>query len=300
MGHAFAAVNPKASQLNRHYIAWEDTSGYYLASFGGDEKVRGTECVNVRTTSDDKSMSLEAWMKSDGELTEIHQRPLSVNEYHPRIYRPGAQEAIYRYQPGTVIEQSAVAIEVLLDRMQQLFRVVEPDATNLAVFGHEIRNLLLLACMEVEASWAAVLNANTYPHSRMTTKDYVKLCGPLHLAEYGLMLTSYPMFPPMRPFFGWDQSNPTVSLPWYDAYNRTKHNREKHFSAATLENALNAVAGAVIMFFAQFGRCDVEHDWAFLPRWPLFQIHGRPSFLADEWYLLCANGQLITGVKYPF
>ena len=36
-------------------------------------------------------------------------------------------------------------------------------------------------------------------------------------------------------------------------YNRTKHNRERSLSAATLQYAVQAVGAAVVMLYAQFG-----------------------------------------------
>ena len=42
-----------------------------------------------------------------------------------------------------IVEASAVSIDVLvIDRMNHIFRVVEPSVSNLGAFGHEVRNLL--------------------------------------------------------------------------------------------------------------------------------------------------------------
>jgi predicted HAD superfamily hydrolase len=42
-------------------------------------------------------------------------------------------------------------------------------------------------------------------------------------------------------------------LSWYDAYNKTKHDREDNLNVGTLDNAVKAVGAAVAMFYAQFG-----------------------------------------------
>jgi hypothetical protein len=42
-------------------------------------------------------------------------------------------------------------------------------------------------------------------------------------------------------------------LSWYDAYNKTKHDREDNLNVGTLDNAVKAVGAAVVMFYAQFG-----------------------------------------------
>ncbi len=148
--------------------------------------------------------------------------------------------------------QSFVALKILLTKMQDIFETVEPGPLNLQAHGHKIRELLLLAAMEVEASWVAVLKANGYVGDRLTTNDYVKLLGPMLLDSYSLTLKSCPGFPTAAPFKGWNAQMPTKSLGWYDAYNQTKHNREECLHVATLERAVNAVQAAAIMFLAQF------------------------------------------------
>ena len=79
--------------------------------------------------------------------------------------------------------QSFVALKLLLAKMQDIFETVEPGPSNLQTYGHKIRELLLLAAMEVEASWTAVLKANGYVRDRFTTNDYVKLLKPMPTAS---------------------------------------------------------------------------------------------------------------------
>jgi hypothetical protein len=148
--------------------------------------------------------------------------------------------------------QSFVALKLLLTKMQDVFETIEPTQKNLEGYGHKIRELLLLAAMEVEASWAAVLKANGYTKQRMTTADYVKLRAPMLLDSFSLTLRSYTDFPSFSPFKGWNAQSPTQSLDWYDAYNRTKHNREECLDVATLQRAVHAVGGVAVMFAAQY------------------------------------------------
>lgn len=53
------------------------------------------------------------------------------------------------------------------------FQTVEPTSANQSTYGHRVRELLLISCMEVEASWAAVLRENGHVRTRYTTTDYV-------------------------------------------------------------------------------------------------------------------------------
>ena len=126
--------------------------------------------------------------------------------------------------------------------MEDVFETVEPSQSNLTAYGHKIREILLLAAMEVEASWAAVLKVNNHPGSRFSTNDYVKLLQPMLLDSFKLTLRSYPKFPAIIPFKGWNPQSPTKSLDWYDAYNQTKHDREAHLSTAGMYGDLQGIA----------------------------------------------------------
>ncbi len=184
------------------------------------------------------------------------------SEYKPgtayrRISLPGGN--LHKTIDEKVITQSFVALKLLVTKMQDVFETVEPAQMNLQTYGHKIRELLLLAAMEVETSWAAVLRANNYAGNRFTTKDYVKLLAPMLLDSFSLNLRSYPEFPTITPFKGWTAQSPTQSLDWYDAYNQTKHNREECLGLATLDRAVNAVGAAAVMFYAQFGYI-FQHD----------------------------------------
>jgi hypothetical protein len=64
--------------------------------------------------------------------------------------------------------QSFIALKLLLTKMQDVFETVEPGELNLQTYGHKIRELLLLAAMEVEASWAAALKAKEPLHKSAT------------------------------------------------------------------------------------------------------------------------------------
>lgn len=155
---------------------------------------------------------------------------------YKRIFWPFATSgSLHKTIDTSARTQSFVALKLLLTKMLDIFESIEPADNNLQVYGHKVRELLLLAAMEVEASWTAVLKANEYSSiSHLTTTDYVKLLAPMLLDSYRVKLTSYPSFPPFAPFENWRADAPTQSLGWYNAYNSTKHNREVHLNAATL------------------------------------------------------------------
>lgn len=203
---------------------------------------------------------LKAWI-----LTTFSDQNPQESTYVPgtayrRIVWPQSTPcSLYKLIDEATVTQSFTALKLLLAKMQDLFEYIEPVPANADAYGHKVRELLLLAAMEVEASWAAVLKVNGYVRAKASTKshlntqDYVKLLKPMLLDSYDLRLKSYPDLPAFAPFRGWNEQAPTQSLGWYGAYNLTKHNREEFLKSATLEHAIQAVCAATIMFYAQFG-----------------------------------------------
>jgi hypothetical protein len=72
--------------------------------------------------------------------------------------------------------------------------------------------------------------------------EYVVLRDAMKLDEYAITFPAYPWLEAIVPFKGWGSTTkPSRDLPWYDAYNAVKHNREKEFERATLQHAFSAV-----------------------------------------------------------
>lgn len=73
--------------------------------------------------------------------------------------------------------------EVLICDLKKVAQCVSPDPSNLLAWGTDIRNLLIVACTEVESQMKGVMKANgarpTFKH--FTTVDYVKLLKPMRL-----------------------------------------------------------------------------------------------------------------------
>ena len=52
-----------------------------------------------------------------------------------------------------------------------------------------------------------------------------------------------------RPFLAWADNK---QLPWYAAYNKTKHDRHSQFEQATFEHLIDACCGLLVLLSAQF------------------------------------------------
>lgn len=232
------------------------------------------------------------WFEPEGQ-NPFHKAGLQPGEYYPRIARPIEQHPHEApgWSPGARDEEDVIAIArsqltVLTRQLDRICQTVHPTARTFGTFGHDIRNLLIIACTEAEAHWRGVLTANSVRKSRYTTKDYVGLLRAMKLDEYAVTFPSYPWLEALQPYKGWGSTGkPTQDLKWYDSYNAVKHNREAEFERATLRHVFEAVSACVIMMAAQFGlrdgigqRSEVQSFFQFsaVPEWSPSNVYIFP------------------------
>ncbi len=196
---------------------------------------------------------------------------LPPGHFHPRIFRHSTN-AFGQFRRRGVdwgwppVNEPAMIMALrqlkgLHAELSRVYRYIEPSGQeNLNAYGLEVRQLLILACTEVESLWKGALEENGVSVLRLDTSTYVKLKDPLRLSEYTLSLPLYPGVDPVSPFREWDGDKPTQSLRWYDAYNAVKHHGEKNLARATVLHATEAVVAAVILVQAQFGPTELFED----------------------------------------
>ena len=220
--------------------------------------------------------------------------------YHRRIARPVLSiDARTLWLPDNTEEQRYIIsaqnqLASLIDDLRSICRVVQPAPATLGVYGHEIRNLLILAATEVEMHWRGILSANGRT-GKFNTNDYVALADVLGLRGFTAHFHPCPDIGPVAPFAGWNRANPTGSLPWYAAYNGVKHNREGEFEQASLGNAFGVIAACAVLLVAQFGEraltpelrrfVDVE-----APDWPIEEVYLDPQ--GEEGWMACPHPAL--------
>jgi hypothetical protein len=236
-----------------------------------------------------------AWERPDGSLP-IHRLTLAPGHYFPRIARsiiqgPPSFTKQQSWQPSLANNENAIAsarlqLSTLVRHLERISETVYPEESNLEAYGYDIRNLLILACTEVESHWRAVLKANgvSKDKDRWTTCDYVGLGDAMKLNEFAISFPDYPWIKPVAPFKDWDRGHPTRTLPWYDAYNAAKHDRENQLARATLRFAFDAVAACAIIIMAQFGEVfGFDLSITGRPR-TFFWIRSGPAWdLADHY-----------------
>lgn len=149
-----------------------------------------------------------------------------------------------------------------------------------------------MVCTEVEAQLRGIYLANFSVSEKekkgLSTQRYFALNGAMQLNSYEVTFTSFPWLGSFAPFKDWNQTNPTASLPWYNRYNQTKHDREAHFEVATLEAVFHAIAALAIILKAQYGQGgpnwgQIETFVAFLrePFWAT-EEHYSPPLISGE------------------
>lgn len=143
------------------------------------------------------------------------------------------------------------AFLLLLKDLQELFDYIEPADKNLLCYSYRVHALLLRACVEVEANCKAILKENGYSKSGdMNMGDYRKIDKTHLLSLYQVKAPSWSGSQGLRtPFLAWSTGG---SLPWYQAYNTTKHDRHTEFEEATFGHLIDACCGVLVLLSAQF------------------------------------------------
>ena len=234
-------------------LAYE-TATHFVHIFGFDTGL-WTVCDVFAT--EQAQGTLQDWVVRVFGATQIEDILLDVGHTVEGAWRPGLYFQDDTLQGLQVSNSDARRAEqsllLLVQRLDELLLFIEPSPTTLNTHSHKARELLILACTEIENYWQDYLR-RAGQSGTFTTNDYVKLMGPLYLSEYEISLPRYNVIAPIRPFLGWaPKPGPTQTLPWYNDYNKTKHDRTINFEAASLLNCINAVAAAAIMFAIKFG-----------------------------------------------
>lgn len=128
-------------------------------------------------------------------------------------------------------------------------RYVELSSANMSTYSIEFAHLLFAAASEVDVVakllcrvLAPSLPCHNIEHYRGIMSDEIPdlAATQVLVPRYGLTLT---------PWQNWEGgTNPD----WWRSYNNVKHKRDVHYSEATLKNALNSLAGLMILSFYHY------------------------------------------------
>lgn len=285
----FSAVNDKNEDLGVWRV--DDNYAHKIGIPNAEKSANAHFYIKEgQSLHDAMAEQLKTWFAQKKPIS-IKEMELKPGQYYKRIARPNDQHpndkhGIYSKNNSNYNEQiasSRVQLISLISKLNLIFQTVHPTDDNLNAYGHEIRNILILACTEVEAQLKGILETNGYKKERYNTNDFIKVLPAMKLDEYYIKMPSYPSIKHSNPFKDWNSENPTQSLVWYDAYNKTKHDRENNFSNANLKNAIDAVCAVFILFFTQYGANEIR-KWS-SEITSFFQLEETPNWCVTETYI---------------
>jgi len=217
-------------------------------------------------------------------IKDVHKNH-SPGEYFPRSIRDAAQLCHYISPPpfsNDDLLSEVRSFSSISSSLVRVFDYIEPEKSNLKTYGNKLREILILACTEVEYLWLKFLQENSYPNKKSySTMDYIKCLPHLKLSEYEVEFINFPSLGIFKPFSGWNDKQATKSLSWYDAYNAVKHNRGANMFNATLEAAINSIAAIRVLLKAQYGFSELE-GVINMPNIDAFKITSNPTWNINE------------------
>ena len=203
-----------------------------------------------------KAVSFFLWNHCESvspDIVEFSQNPFKGGTYYPRINRDYSNLHKFQIRGSSFVDELRAYYNIV-ESMEDIFKVVEPVVENSKAYGHRIREVLTIACTEVEYLLLRALKDNGYKEkSQYRTTDYVTLLPIYSLGEYEVEVKMHPRLGRISPFKDWNPEKATKSLFWYDAYNSSKHDRGGFFQNASIEAMVNSVAAIHILLEAQYG-----------------------------------------------
>ncbi len=143
------------------------------------------------------------------------------------------------------------AFLIILKDYTNLLDYIEPADKNLQTYSFRVHELLLRACTEFEANCVAILTENGYAKAgNLNMTDYKKIEESHKLSSFEVKIPVWNGTSNLRkPFEKWSTGD---SLPWWVAYNKSKHDRHNEFEEATFEHLTDALCGLIVILSAQF------------------------------------------------
>jgi hypothetical protein len=138
--------------------------------------------------------------------------------------------------------------------MLTLSDYVSNSDTNLKTHSFRIHELLVRACIEIEANFKAILRDNHYAKTaNYNIADYHKTERTHRLSGYRVKIPYWDGEKSIRqPFATFQMVAGQRSPKWYRAYNATKHDRHENFKQANFEAMIDAIAGLAVLLAAQY------------------------------------------------
>lgn len=197
----------------------------------------------------DNSYDIEKVITNCYEYPIMEKKYMKIGVKYKHIWKPFIINNVENELEFTISEayRAKRDLQILIEKMQELLLFVEPSNEGLKSYSHKARELLFLACSDFESM---LKKYNFGKNERMN--DYIEIMKYIDLSKFKIQLVGYSKSYKCSPFENWNVKDPSKSLSWYYAYNQLKHNIDKNFHLATLENCINAISANIILFTIRY------------------------------------------------
>jgi hypothetical protein len=169
-------------------------------------------------------------------------------------------------------------------------RYVELSSNNYSTYSIEFAKILMNSCSEIDSVAKLICQeldktnrppgVSQFNPEKTNIDDYCKRIAPVYskFCDFEIEIPQYSL-PNLKPWENWrpgSQNSPGSPF-WWRAYNDVKHDMDKNFAKANLENALNAVAGLMVMTLYYHNKVHPQHLTA-------FDITQSPKIMFPKWY----------------
>ena len=254
----------------------QDTRHQFQIATGGDPKKAVAE-YEQKTWPGRAYSKIELSDVLVGKYLRSVARPIyRLNGDFGGLINPGADQELEE------IKNTWREIEVLTHDLEHCFNVNSPFEANWDSYGLYYERIIYIACIGVESLFRKILDDNAINTPGANMNLFVRLKPHLRLEEYSVRLQRYPWLKPVASFANWDTSNPSKSLPWYQAYNSLKHDKRRNQHVASMKNAISAVVAYYCLSYATFGY-QIHPD--FFTDYRYFLVESFPKWDASECFL---------------
>lgn len=166
------------------------------------------------------------------------------------------------------------------------FAPVSPEINNDKTYSIEFAQIILASASEFDVI-AKMLCKEISPQEKV--KDIDDYCDVItgHYEKFTTMEVPLPRY--KRSLIPWADWKRDQSPNWWRSYNGVKHSRDKHYSKANLETALNSVAGLLCGLLYLFRKTEGK-DIRLKP--------GTQLFMSTNNTMLC-NGTFCWCFSFP-
>lgn len=216
---------------------------------------------------------------------------MPIMKPYPHIYRhgnDGVNRPFIENRKTALAKRFLQSFEIIKRDLQHLFEFIEPCFDNYSTYSHRTFELLIRACIEIEANCKQILLANKCSIKEANIFRFSDLNGPLKLSEYVISCHAFE-FNDFSPFESFADSDRKKRSPlWYKAYNKVKHDRANSFSEANLKNVIKSIGAVYVILSAQYGYHFEGGVWSIMgipigpPRY--FSLRSTPRWLTQDSY----------------